>query len=534
MGNTDDKQVDMNNAIPRNPKTPASDEEIKELLRKASQQIAEKEKTLKKDVEKGSDKNSEKKDSALSSKERENIDLIAKKKAAEKAKLEEAAKKIATDKAKAEEAKKAAEKAKLEETAKKIAEDKAKTEEAKKTVDKTKLEEVATGKSKSSAVRKDADKKDNVKATDKAGKGTSASKDSKMPEFKVEDDIYVSQRKPPVAKNYKMTVGDIIGAVFEGIWIAVKLMVVVFIVTAIVGFFLSRDLMIRGRSGEQISKQGMSIAAQALSGKTATKKEAKLWSQEVDFEKLTMETDDGKILVARQYVIDETGDEWVVILHGQNGSMEDIYDIAYRYSEEGYNVLMPDLRANGESEGSYFGMGWLDRLDVINWIDVVLEENPSANVAIHGVDLGAATALMLSGEPLKDSVKVIVAEGAYTSAWDAVKTEYKTRHEKWPTFPAVHMLSAVAKVWGGYSLTEADAVEQVRKTSVPILLIHGANDTYVTAEMTEELNQAIASEHEVLTVATGTHEDCRFAEPDTYYTKVFDFVERHIDKDNKK
>ena len=90
------------------------------------------------------------------------------------------------------------------------------------------------------------------------------------------------------------------------------------------------------------------------------------------------------------------------------------------------------------------------------------------------------------------------------------------------------MLNPVAKVWGGYSLTEADAVAQVAKTDVPILLIRGGNDTYVTEDMTKELDQTIASEHEVLTIATGTHEDCRFAEPDTYYNKVFEFITRYV------
>lgn len=39
--------------------------------------------------------------------------------------------------------------------------------------------------------------------------------------------------------------------------------------------------------------------------------------------------------------------------------------IGKRYAEKGFNVLVPDLRAHGESEGEIIGMGWLDRLDLI-------------------------------------------------------------------------------------------------------------------------------------------------------------------------
>ena len=91
------------------------------------------------------------------------------------------------------------------------------------------------------------------------------------------------------------------------------------------------------------------------------------------------------------------------------------------------------------------------------------------------------------------------------------------------------MINPVMKVWAGYSLTEADAVKQVKKTNVPILLIAGNNDTYVDSDMTNELDQAIASSHEVFTIANGAHGDCRYADSEAYYDKVFQFTENYVD-----
>ena len=39
--------------------------------------------------------------------------------------------------------------------------------------------------------------------------------------------------------------------------------------------------------------------------------------------------------------------------------------LAAPYYEAGYQVIAPDLRACGESEGDYVGLGWLDRKDVL-------------------------------------------------------------------------------------------------------------------------------------------------------------------------
>lgn len=325
----------------------------------------------------------------------------------------------------------------------------------------------------------------------------------------------------------KLPVGRVLGAICEGVWTVIKIVVVIGIITAIVGVLLSRNLMIRGRNGARQSTKDMSVAAATLSNKSEEDDKVKEWLSTVTREKVTMVADDKYILIARKVVVDAESDKWAVILHGYNGSMADIYDIAMHYTENGYNVLMPDLRACGESEGSFIGMGWLDRLDVINWVDVILEENPSAKVVIHGVDMGADAALMLSGEPIKSSIKAIVAEGAYTSAWDVLKKEYQARYSGKPVFPFLNMVNPVMKVWAGYTLKEANAVKQVSKTNVPILLVHGGKDTYVTEDMMKKLNDAISSQHELFTVASGTHEDCRYAEPDNYYNKTFEFVDTY-------
>ncbi len=345
----------------------------------------------------------------------------------------------------------------------------------------------------------------------------------------VAEEPYVLPASGAVEDKDRITVGRVIGMFFEAVWTLFKLVVVVSVVVGVVGFLLSRNYVVRGRCGDRQSLTVMTESSEALQNHMQEKKNVKAWISSVKREKLHMEADDGKILVARQIVADDNVKQWAVILHGFNGSMEDVYDVAMHYAKEGYNVLLPDLRACGESEGSMIGMGWLDRMDVINWMDVILKDHPDAEIVIHGVDMGADTALMLSGEPLKTSVKAIVAESAYTSAWEVVKTEYKMRHEKWPTFPILNMMNPVLKIWAGYSLKEADATKQVKNTTVPILLIQGGKDTYTPESMASQLDNAIASAHTLITIPGGTHGDCRYADPDTYYNKTFEFVGGYVE-----
>lgn len=106
------------------------------------------------------------------------------------------------------------------------------------------------------------------------------------------------------------------------------------------------------------------------------------------------------------------------MLHGYRGDYTGALCLAEPYYEAGYQVIAPDLRACGESEGSYVGMGWLDREDILQWIDYITVRDPQAEIVIHGISMGAATTMMTAGETTPDAVKAFVEDCGYTSVWD--------------------------------------------------------------------------------------------------------------------
>lgn len=83
------------------------------------------------------------------------------------------------------------------------------------------------------------------------------------------------------------------------------------------------------------------------------------------------------------------------------GNAETMADYAKMYHDLGYNVLVPDARGHGQSEGDYIGFGWHERKDYVQWIDEILAKNGSEEtITLYGISMGAATVMMTSGEDL--------------------------------------------------------------------------------------------------------------------------------------
>ena len=170
------------------------------------------------------------------------------------------------------------------------------------------------------------------------------------------------------------------------------------------------------------------------------------------------------------------------------------------------------------------GMGWLDRKDILDWTDWIIDRNPEAEIVIYGVSMGAATTMMTAGEDTPDQVKCFVEDCGYASVWDIFSNELKLRFGL-PEFPILYTASALSSVEAGYSFQEASALEQVKKCEKPMLFIHGTADDFIPYEMMDTLYEAEpGTNKETLTAEGAGHGEAMYALGDQYWDKVFAFI----------
>lgn len=251
------------------------------------------------------------------------------------------------------------------------------------------------------------------------------------------------------------------------------------------------------------------------------------WLERTERRKIQVRTDDGYLLVAAEFPAG-TGDRWALLLHGYTGWKEEMYQFACWYHQQGYSVLVPDLRCQGESEGDFIGMGWTDHFDCELWIAHILEQTPEAQIVLHGQSMGAAAALLMAGSPeVSGHIKAVVADSAYTSAYEM----FGDKIGEWFHLPAslfVDSACLMLRLRGGYNLKDASPLKAVATSGIPTLFIHGGEDRMIDVNMSYELFEAAACEKELFIVEGAGHAQAQDKAPEAYYEKIGDFLERYL------
>ena len=247
-----------------------------------------------------------------------------------------------------------------------------------------------------------------------------------------------------------------------------------------------------------------------------------VWGKREDVEEVEILSEDGYRL---RGVMEERSDShrWVVLLHGYTGSREMMYGYAYWYAERGFSVLAPDFRCQGESEGDYIGLGATDSKDLAGWIDLILQRDPEAEIVLHGLSMGASTALIYTGGDVPDNIKAVISDSAYTDAYSM----FREKIGSWfylPAFPVVDSAELMIRIRAGYDLKETSPLKAVSRSRVPTFFIHGKEDRMIPVGMCLELYNAASCEKEIMIMDGSGHTQSTEKDPVRFFGEVQKFL----------
>lgn len=249
---------------------------------------------------------------------------------------------------------------------------------------------------------------------------------------------------------------------------------------------------------------------------------------EMPYEDVTIRSREGLKLHARYYhKID--GAPIMVKVHGYNGCpIRDFCGGGVESIDKEYNVLLIDQRAHESSGGKTTTFGIKEKDDVVRWCKYLVKRfGKNTKILIYGISMGAATVLMASAHKrLPKNVKGVVADCSYSSPKEIIiKVATEDMHLPGKLFFPIIWLGA--RIFGHFNLTSDSPVKAVKKTKLPILLLHGMADTFVPHQMSEKIYEAATTADKKLILFKGAYHGISYMNNEKVYIgELRSFMER--------
>ena len=245
-------------------------------------------------------------------------------------------------------------------------------------------------------------------------------------------------------------------------------------------------------------------------------------------EKTEIENADGKNISALEITNEHISHSYVVICHQYGGSPYATEEYAKHFYEMGFNIILPYMRAHGNSPYNDVSFGWEDSSDIEDWVESIVKKDKNAKIALFGVSLGANAVTLAASEEMPDNVRLAIADSCYTSIEELVK-EFVENETPFSDLLVSKLTSAFSKNKMGVSLKDADTVKKVRDIELPIMFINAENDIVVPPLLSKRLYENCEAEgvEEVL-IENGTHGRNLEADKEAYWANIDAFILNNI------
>jgi len=241
----------------------------------------------------------------------------------------------------------------------------------------------------------------------------------------------------------------------------------------------------------------------------------------------TITSRDGLELYGYFIPAESPSEKYVILVHGYKSAAVRMTEYARHYHSLGWNVLAPEHRAHGRSSGRYITMGSREKHDIIDWAEFLASGHPESRILLHGVSMGAATVMLVTGEAVPSNVVAAVEDCGYTGAAEQFTWQLREQFHL-PYFPVIPAASLVTRIRVGYTFGSVDCIRAVSRSSTPTLFIHGDRDTFVPFSMLERLYSAASCDKDILVVPGAGHADSVTVNPELYWTKVDSFAGKYL------
>jgi uncharacterized protein len=221
----------------------------------------------------------------------------------------------------------------------------------------------------------------------------------------------------------------------------------------------------------------------------------------------------------------------IIFVHGIRGKKEYFIGLSKLLAQNGYNSVLLDLRAHGQSEGRYCTFGVKEKEDLSLLVNelVMLEEEAPKSIGLIGVwgqSLGAAVALQAMS--IDSRIKFGIIESTF-SDFESIAHDYLNyfmgySFESMSKF-MVYRAGKLAK----FKPQLASPINACNSIRQPVFMAHGDVDKKINIKYGKANFNALASKQkEFFAVKGASHVTVWKVGGEAYFKKVLKFIDTQV------
>jgi pimeloyl-ACP methyl ester carboxylesterase len=197
----------------------------------------------------------------------------------------------------------------------------------------------------------------------------------------------------------------------------------------------------------------------------------------------------------------------LIYLHGSAFNIGANVNHARRFKDLGFSVLLISYRGYGRSEGSFPTEAQVYADAEAAWDYLVDQKGiPPGDIFIYGHSLGGAVAINLA--VAHPEARGLIVEGAFTSIADMGR-----RHTFYRLLP-INLITH----------QRFDSISKINHLKMPVLIMHGTEDSVVPYEMSRRLYEKAPSPKKLKLILGGGHNNSARVGGAEYLNTVREFI----------
>ncbi|MDB5339836.1 MAG: alpha/beta hydrolase [Planctomycetaceae bacterium] len=179
----------------------------------------------------------------------------------------------------------------------------------------------------------------------------------------------------------------------------------------------------------------------------------------------------------------------IIVCHGVGANHADIQPLFLNLYHAGFQILAFDFRGHGNSAGHTITYGLQERRDVLGAYDYCVQRSDVDRTRLFALGASMGGAALLQALPEMPQVRAAVVDSAFASL-DQMAGHQLRFFPPVVRAPLVQLVRWFAWIETGADLQRLSPADRLREISIPLLIIHGSDDTVVPVEHAHLLQKA--------------------------------------------